>query len=110
MIETLFTASNYVSTPSFDRLRALRRHVLTRGLVEEFLSYVRGQMAVHQRKGLKGKRAYHIIRLLLELNRIVAGEEPWIAFKVRTEFIALCLSSSVGISVTNNDLILYFIV
>lgn len=83
---------------------------MTRGLVEEFLSYVRGQMVVHQRKGLKGKRAYHIIRLLLELNRIVAGEEPWIAFKVRNVFIVIRLPISVGTPVTNHYMPQYLIV
>lgn len=80
MIETLFTERHYASTEAFDRLRALRHEVLTKTLVEEFLSYIRGQMVVHQKKGLKGKRVYHIIRLLYELNRIVGGESPWIAF------------------------------
>lgn len=83
MVEALFTSQNYVSTPCFDRLRALRRAILSRQLVEEFLSYVRGQMAFHKRKGLKGKRAYHIIRILLELNRIIRGQDPVIAFPVR---------------------------
>ena len=83
MIETLFTSSNYESTPCFDRLRALRRSVLSKTLVEEFISYIRGQIVVHQRKGLKGKRLYHIIRLLFELKRILRGEDPVIAFPVR---------------------------
>ena len=84
MIETLFTERHYASTEAFDRLRALRHEVLTKTLVEEFLSYIRGQMVVHQKKGLKGKRVYHVIRLLYELNRIVGGESPWIAFPVRS--------------------------
>jgi hypothetical protein len=83
MVEALFTRQNYVSTECFDRLRLVRKSILSRQLVEEFLSYIRGQMVVHQRKGLKGKRVYHIIRLLFELNRIIRGEEPLIAFPVR---------------------------
>lgn len=84
MLETLYTQRHFVSTPSFDALRANRRVVLTNALVEEFLSYVRGQIVVHQRKGLKGKRLYHILRLLFELERIVAGNEPLIFIPVRT--------------------------
>ena len=83
MVEALFSRQNYMSTPCFDRLRAVRKSILSRQLVEEFLSYIRGQMVVHQRKGLKGKRVYHIIRLLFELNRIIRGEEPVITFPVR---------------------------
>lgn len=83
MVEALFSRENYVSTPCFDRLRAVRRSILTRQLVEEFLSYIRGQLAIHQRKGLKGKRVYHIARLLFELRRIVNGKEPQIALEVR---------------------------
>lgn len=83
MIETLFTQQQYVSTPSFDELRAMRRVVLTPALVEEFLSYVRGQIVVHQRKGLKGKRLYHILRIMFEVERIVDGGEPLIWMPVR---------------------------
>jgi len=90
MIETLFTSRNYVSTPCFDRLRAIRRSVLSKSLVEEFFNYIRGQIVVHQRKGLKGKRLYHIIRLLFELKRIVKGEDPVIAFPVRFGLVSVC--------------------
>lgn len=83
MVEALYSKDNYVSTPCFDRLRAVRKSILSKQLAEEFLSYIRGQLAIHQRKGLKGKRVYHIIRLLYELRRIVNGQEPLIATEVR---------------------------
>lgn len=83
MIETLFTQQRFVSSPSFDLLRDMRRLVLTPTLVDEFLSYVRGQIVVHQKKGLKGKRLYHILRIMFELERIVDGGEPLIWMPVR---------------------------
>lgn len=89
MIETLFTAQKFVSSPSFDRLREMRRIVLTPTLVDEFLSYVKGQIVVHQKKGLKGKRLYHILRIMFELERIVNGDEPLIWLPVRGEPNAL---------------------
>lgn len=89
MIETLFTQQRFVSSPSFDLLRAMRRVVLTPTLVEEFVSYVRGQIVVHQKKGLKGKRLYHILRIMFELERIVDGGEPLIWMPVRCTMIPL---------------------
>lgn len=54
----------------------MRKNFITKEAIEEHLSYAREQFVRHKKKGLPGKRIYHIVRLLYNCIRMLKNEDP----------------------------------
>eukprot|EP01124_Arcella_intermedia_P016036 TRINITY_DN22569_c0_g1_i1.p1 TRINITY_DN22569_c0_g1~~TRINITY_DN22569_c0_g1_i1.p1 ORF type:complete len:246 (+),score=56.79 TRINITY_DN22569_c0_g1_i1:62-799(+) len=76
-IEAVFCRSLRYTTEDWDDLQKIRTTLLNQRTVRQYLSYSRNQWKQHlEKKKKKGKRLYHIVRLLCEARRIVMGQEP----------------------------------
>lgn len=84
IVEMLFTERMEESSPEWNELREIRRAFLTQRTVKQYLGYAEGQLkklahgqSVHSKGGVPGEKwAYHMIRLLLDADRISKGDEP----------------------------------
>jgi len=85
IVESLFVERNFGARGLWGALRAHRRAFLTRTAVEQYLGYCQGQLLRIEKgrslaRGDGGrpdvKWAYHMLRLALDVERIVRGEEP----------------------------------
>jgi hypothetical protein len=75
-METIFTPKPHYETESWKSLKEMSNIFLSKQMVEEFLNYTKGQLKKHANSKLVGKRKYHIVRLLLEVKRVIAGQQP----------------------------------
>jgi len=81
LLETLFVDEYCYETEIWRELRKMRNTFLNKNTVEAIISYVEKQMAVQEKRPMVGKRIYHIIRLLYEVNRIIDSKLPIIAIR-----------------------------
>eukprot|EP01114_Cavostelium_apophysatum_P004286 TRINITY_DN14483_c0_g1_i1.p1 TRINITY_DN14483_c0_g1~~TRINITY_DN14483_c0_g1_i1.p1 ORF type:complete len:263 (-),score=41.45 TRINITY_DN14483_c0_g1_i1:213-1001(-) len=76
VVEYLFMETPLFESESWKKLKQIRKSFPTRQAVRQYLSYIKDQFEKHQKKNLVGKRFYHILRLLFEVQRIIRGEDP----------------------------------
>lgn len=85
IVESLFVERGFEALQPWEDLRAHRREFLTREAVKQYLGYCQGQLLRIEKgqslvRGDGGKPdlkwAYHMLRLVLDAERIVAGAEP----------------------------------
>lgn len=93
-VDTLFCDKNCFMSHSWQDLRQLRRRVLSKRTIVQYLSYIEKQLKKHEKKAMAGKRIYHTIRLLYEAKRIIQGQDPNVFWPVsdgpaRTSFASI---------------------
>ncbi len=84
IVEMLFTERLYWGGYHWDKLRKLRKEFLTQDTVNAYLGYCHGQLdrlqkgsRLHTSQGeYNTKWAYHLMRLLGDVDRICQGGEP----------------------------------
>ena len=84
IFEMLFTEIMYISTPEWEELKANRKRFLSKSVVRQYLGYAEGQLKrlvqssyLHTKGGeYNEKWAYHLIRLLMDVERIATGGCP----------------------------------
>eukprot|EP00026_Physarum_polycephalum_P014733 Phypoly_transcript_15281.p1 GENE.Phypoly_transcript_15281~~Phypoly_transcript_15281.p1 ORF type:complete len:150 (+),score=16.46 Phypoly_transcript_15281:457-906(+) len=79
MLESLFTKltdldHQYIH-PWFVPIIDSRAQFITNAAVDEFLSYIHKSIKRDEERAMKGKRKYHILRLLFEAKRMLAGQD-----------------------------------
>jgi len=80
-VEAVFAHKFCYSLERWELMRAVRKNLLTKRTVEQYISYCKNQNKIFINKPNRpGKRVYHIIRLLYETKRIVDGLEPIVWF------------------------------
>jgi predicted nucleotidyltransferase len=84
IVEMLFTEIMCISTPEWEELKANRKRFLSKSSVRQYLGYAEGQLKklkhgnyLHTKGGdYNEKWAYHLIRLLMDAEKIVNGSIP----------------------------------
>jgi predicted nucleotidyltransferase len=80
-VEACFAHNFCYVTDGWDQMREMRKTLLTKRTVEQYISYCQNQTKIFRSKPNRpGKRVYHILRLLYEAKRIVDGLEPIVWF------------------------------
>eukprot|EP01103_Thecamoeba_quadrilineata_P014834 TRINITY_DN4523_c0_g1_i1.p1 TRINITY_DN4523_c0_g1~~TRINITY_DN4523_c0_g1_i1.p1 ORF type:complete len:248 (-),score=48.46 TRINITY_DN4523_c0_g1_i1:26-769(-) len=96
-IETLFCERNIYESDSFRNLKKMRRIFLTKKAIRQYIGYVlqfmKKDFNAKNQNRRRGKRIYHMLRLLMEANRILDGLEPFLWLSednpIRAELVAI---------------------
>lgn len=75
IVEALYNDHDAYTTEAWRALVAHRSSFLSQSVVHHYIGFVRAQLSQYKKSKVV-KKLYHVVRLLGEIDRIVAGGEP----------------------------------